>query len=159
MKVKINTPLVIIGQVGRNKFKAEVHPQARVIVCSSEPLGGLLPNNDTEERARFIAKRLFLRHAPLSMMFRFWLYAEAQTCFGEVELLRIRSQRQHGRDCASYHGLTAKDARKVQPLVQSMREQLESRIQGQKPEWARKLDALGNVQAESVRTPSPSATL
>ena len=158
MKLKINTPLVIVGQVGRNKFKAEVHPQARVIVCSSEPLGGLLPNGDTEQRARFIAKRLLLRHAPLSMFFRFWLYVEAQTGFGEVELLRIRSQRQHGRDCASYHGLTAKEGSKVQPLVQSMREQLESWVESQKPEWARRMDALRKAQPKSVSTPSPSAT-
>jgi len=158
MKLKINTPLVIVGQVGRNKFKAEVHPQVRVIVCSSEPLGGLLPNNDTEERARFIAKRLFLRRAPLSMFLRFWLYVEAQTGFGEVELLRVRSQRQHGRDCASYHGLTAKEGRKVQPLVQSMREQLESWVESQKPEWAGRMDALRRAQPKSVSTPSPSAT-
>ena len=158
MKLKINTPLVIVGQVGRNKFKAEVHPQARVIICSSEPVGELLPNNDTEERARFIAKRLFLRRAPLSMFLRFWLYVEAQTGFGEVELLRIRSQRQHGRDCASYHGLTAKEGRKVQPLVHSMREQLESWVESQKPEWARRVNALRKAQPKSVSTPSPSAT-
>jgi hypothetical protein len=158
MKLKINTPIVNVGQVGRNKFKAEVHPQARVIICSSEPVGELLPNNDTEERARFIAKRLFLRHAPLSMMFRFWLYVEAQTCFGEVTLKRIGSKRQNGKLCTTYEDLTPEEAKKVQPLIQSTRDQLESRIQGQKPESARKLDALGNVQAESVRTPSPSAT-
>ena len=158
MKIKITTPLVIVGQVGRNKFKAEVHPQARVIVCSSEPVGELLPNNDTEERARFIAKRLFMRHAPLSMLFRFWLYVEAQTCFGDVTLKRIGSKRQNGQLCTTYEDLTPEEAKKVQPLIQSARDQLESRIESQKPEWAGKLDALSKVQAESVSTPSPSVT-
>jgi hypothetical protein len=92
------------------------------------------------------------------MMFRFWLYVEAQTCFGDFTLKRIGSKRQNGELCTTYEDLTPEEAKKVQPLIQSTRDQLESRIQGQKPESARKLDALGNVQAESVRTPSPSAT-
>jgi hypothetical protein len=139
MKLKINTPLVIVGQVGRNKFKAEVHPQARVIVCSSEPSGGLLPNNDTEKRARFIARRLLLRRAPLSMFLRFWLYVEAQTCFGEVTLKRIGSKRQQGTVCTAYDDLTPEEASKVQPLIESLQ------------------DAVKSLST-NLRTPSPSAT-
>ena len=156
MKVKINTPLVIVGQVGRNKFKADVHPQARVIVCASEPLGGLLPNGDPENRARFIAKRLRLGRVSLSMFLRFWLYVEAQTCYGEVTLKRIRMNRQCGPLAAGFEDLTPEEASKVEPLIQSMREQLAAQVESQKPEWARKMDGLRKAAGKSESTPSPS---
>lgn len=159
MKAKVRTPLMIVGQVGRNKFKAEVHPHARLIVCSSEPCGGLLPNNDTEERARIIAKQLFIRRPLVPLMFRFWLYVEVQTCFDEILVRKIVGLKRRGRGLyADYEDLTAREAKKVEPFIQSLRQQFEIQKESQKPEWARKLDALSRLNPHFVRTLPPSAT-
>lgn len=139
MKPKTKTPVLIVGQIDGNAFQAEVHPRHRVIICSSEPLGVLLPNADTEERARIIARRLFMRHAPLSLFFRFWLFVEVQTCFGDVRLTRITYQgRSNGADPVGYHDLTPQETNRIAPLIQSFQEQLGTN--------------------EAVSTPSPSAS-
>jgi hypothetical protein len=158
MKVKFLPPFDIVGELEHNKFKARVHHQARVIICSSEPVGGLLPNRDAERRARFISRRLLMGLFSLPMFFRFWLYVEAQTNYGEVTLKRIRAERCDGPLCATFDDLTPEESTKVEPLIQSMREQLERWVESQKPEWARKMDALRKAQGKSVSTPSPSAT-
>lgn len=128
MKLKITTPLVIVGQVGRHKFKAEVHPHARLIVCSSERFGGFLPNTDAEARARIIAARLFMRHAPLASMFGVWLFIEAQTCFGDVRLAKVTGLKGNGGGWrAEYQDLTPEEAKRVEPFIQSLKDEAKSR--------------------------------
>lgn len=128
MKAKVGTPLVILGQVGRNKFKAEVYPRARLIVCSSEPYGELLPNSATEERARIIATQL-LGHWVL-VIFRFWLYVEAQTAYREVWFTKVTGLTWSGRhDSTNYRSLTPSEAKKVEPFIQSFQDEAKSRNQ------------------------------
>lgn len=157
MKAKVRTPLVIVGQVGRNKFKAEVYPLDCLIVCSSEPCGGLLPNNDTEERARIIAKQLFIRRPLVPLIFRFWLYVEVQTCFDELFVRKIVGLKRRGRGLyADYEDLTPREAKKVEPFIQPLRKQFELEKESQKLEWAKKLDALSKLRPQFVRTLPPS---
>jgi hypothetical protein len=159
MKAKARTPVVIVGQVGRNKFKAEVYPLDCLIVCFSEPCGGLLPNNDTEERARIIAKQLFIRRPFIPLIFRLWLYVEVQTCFDEILVRKTVGLKRRGRGLyADYEDLTAREAKKVEPFIQSLRQQFEIQKESQKPERARKLDALSKLRPQFVRTLPPSAT-
>lgn len=126
MKVKFLPPFDIVGELEHNKFKARVHHQARVIICSSEPVGGLLPNRDAERRARFISKRLLMGLFSLPKFFRFWLYVEAQTNYGEVTLKRLRAQPMDGPLCASFDDLTPEEASKIQPLIQPLQAEVES---------------------------------
>jgi|DewCreStandDraft_4_1066084.scaffolds.fasta_scaffold01423_38 hypothetical protein len=130
MNAKVKTPLVIVGQIGRYKFKAEVHPRARLIICSSERFGGFLPNSDAEARARIIARRLFMSRAPLAAFFRFWRFVEVQTCFGDVRLTRVSGLKGNsGGFTAEYHDLTPREAKKVEPFFQSLRDEAKSRPQ------------------------------
>jgi hypothetical protein len=157
MKPKVKTPVVMVGQVGRNKFKAEIHFHPRVIVCSCEPLDALLSNNDTEERARIIAKRFLGRSAPMTSLFRLWLFIEVQTCLDEILVRKVTGLKGRGRGrCADYEELTTREAKVVEPFIHPLREQFEKEKESQKPEWARKLDALSKLRPQSVRTLPPS---
>lgn len=158
MKAKIRTPLVILGQIGRDKFKAEVYPGARLIVCSGEPFGGFLPNDGTEERARIIAKQL-LGHW-VFVIFRFWFYVEVQTTYREISFTKVTGLTWSGRnDSRSYRSLTPEEAKKVEPFIQSLRKQFEIQKESQKPEWEKNLDALSqNPDPQFVRTPPPNAS-
>jgi hypothetical protein len=159
MKAKVRTPIAIVGQVGRNKFKAEVYPLDCLIVCSPEPCGGLLPNHDTEERARIIARQLFIRRPFIPLIFRFWLYVEVQTCFDELFVTKIVGLKRRGRGLyADYEDLTPKEAKKVEPFLQSLRKQFEIQKESQKPEWAKRLVAPPRFPSEVVSTPPPNAS-
>lgn len=138
MKPKTKAPVLIVGQIDGNAFQAEVHSQARVIVCSSQPFGRLLPNADTEARVRFIARKLSKPSPPLWLLFRFWLLVEVQTCFGDVRVKRItRQAKSGGADGLAYQEPTPEQTQRIAPFIQSFHEQ------------------LGANEAE--RTPSPSA--
>jgi hypothetical protein len=144
MILKDKMPVVIVGQVGRNNFKAEVYPRARLIVCFREPFGEPLPNIDTEERARIIAEQLFVRHWTI-VIFRFWLYVEVQTCFREIRFSKITGLTWSRRkDLANYKVLTPKEANRIEPFIQSLREQFEIHKESQKPEWVKKLERSEN---------------
>ncbi len=158
MKAKAKTSRVFVGQVGRNKFKAEFYFHPGVIVCSSEPLDALLPNNDTEERGRIIAKRFFGRSAPLTSLFKLPLFIEVHTCLDEILVRKVTGLKGRGRGRrAAYEELTTKEAKMVEPFLQPLREQFEIQKESQKPEWARKLDALSKSRPQFVRTLPPSA--
>lgn len=141
MKAKARTPVVIVGQVGRNRFKAEVYPLDCLIVCFSEPRGGLLPNAATEERARIIAKQLFIRRPFIPLIFRFWLYVEVQTCLDKISVTKVTGLKRRGRGLyAEYADLTPREAKKVEPFIQSLRK------------------AVSEFRPPFVETQSPSST-
>lgn len=159
MKAKVRTSIVIVGQVERHKFKAEVYPLNCLIVCSSEPCGEILPGSKTEERARIIAKQLFIRHPFIPLIFRFWLYVEVQTCSPELCVRKIVGLKRRGRGLyAAYQDLTPREAKKVEPFIQSLRKQFEIQKESQQPEWAKRLAAPRKFSSKVVSTPPPNAS-
>jgi hypothetical protein len=126
-------------------------------VCSSEPFGELLPNSATEERARIIAKELLVHHRTV-VVFRFWLYVEVQTAYDELRFRRITGLTWRRRNSGWYEMLTPKEAQKIQPFIQSLRNQFQIKQEKQKAEWVKSMEDLRKFLSQSVETQSPSST-
>jgi hypothetical protein len=113
----------ILGQIKGNKYRAEIHPQAQVILCSSGVFGGLLHNADTENRAADIAKRALLEPSLPEIFasvpfFKDWLFVEVQTCFEDIRLAKVTGLEVIKRGLtAVYQQFSAGEKAIVDPLI------------------------------------------
>lgn len=118
-----NTHYTVHGQIGDDKYRAEIHPQERVILCSSGAFGGLLKNADTERRASDIAKRALTEHRRAVIfddvpLFNGWRFVEVQTCFEYIRLAKVTGLKAFaGRSNAIYNDLSPEDKTIVAPLI------------------------------------------
>ena len=118
-----NTYYTVHGKIGGDTYRAEIHPQERVILCSSGAFGGTLKNMDTAARASDIAKRALTEHRrPVLFddvpIFKGWLFVEVQTCFEYIRLAKVTGLKAFaGRSNANYKDLSPADKSIVAPLI------------------------------------------
>ena len=118
-----NTYYTVHGKIGGDTYRAEIHPQERVILCSSGTFGGTLKNMDTETRAADFAKRALTKHHRLVIFdtvpgFKGWLFVEVQTCFAYIRLTKVTGLKAlTGRSNANYKDLSPADKSSVAPLI------------------------------------------
>ena|ERR1035437_1610037 len=127
-----NKHYTVHGKIGGDTYRAEIHPQEHVILCSSGVFGGLLKNADTERRASDIAKRALLEHGrPVLFddvpLFKGWLFVEVQTCFEYIRLAKVTGLKAFaGRSNANYRDLSPADKSIVVPLIPGFLARLKS---------------------------------
>lgn len=128
-----NKPVLILGQIGPDRFKAEIHPKERVVLCSGEFLNEPLKTSDAERRASLIGKRLLTHHWLFLnfkdwLCFKNWLFVEVQTCFGKPQFAKVTGLRiRNGGRSARYEDLSPEEDQLIQPLINPFLGNLRSR--------------------------------